>query len=163
MGDFRTWHTDLCSWHDIYEWYQSYRMPSGVELQLQRDLCEAMRLGNMAEAKRLRKEITGLDAGGEVARLQNRLDAAVRLEDYEQAARLRDDLFLAQLSRQAARRIEKLEERVFWEIQDLKALILQNQGCANSPTQKRTSSLPPQSLPQSAPRVIAHTRSGKSS
>ena len=61
------------------------------------------------------------------------------------------------------RRIDKLEERVFWEIQDLKALILQNQGCANSPTQNRTSSLPPQSLPQSAPRVIAHTRSGKSS
>ena len=101
-ADFRTLHKDLCSWHDIYEWYQSYRMPSGVELQLQRDLCEAMRLGNMAEAKRLRKEITGLDAGDEVARLQNRLDAAVRLEDYEQAARLRDDLFLAQLSRQAA-------------------------------------------------------------
>ena len=61
------------------------------------------------------------------------------------------------------RRIDKLEERVFWEIQDLKALILQNQGYANSPTQNRTSSLPPQSLPQSAPRVIAHTRSGKSS
>jgi hypothetical protein len=54
----RTLHRDLYSWRDIYEWYTSYHAPlcaGEAGLQLRRDLYEALSVGDLAQAGRIRQ------------------------------------------------------------------------------------------------------------
>ena len=54
----RTLHRDLYSWRDIYEWYTSYHAPlyaCEAGLQLRRDLYEALSVGDLAQAGRIRQ------------------------------------------------------------------------------------------------------------
>ena len=79
----RTLHRDLYSWRDIYDWYTSYHAPmcaGEAGLQLRRDLYEALRVGDMAQAGRIREEILAIDSRDDVTRLQDELDSAVRNE-----------------------------------------------------------------------------------
>ena len=102
---YRMLHRDLHSWHDIYNWYQSFHAPAfagETELQLRRNLCEALRVGDMITAARLREEIIAIDSRDYMTRLQDELETAVRFENYELAAKIRDELWHAKLARQAA-------------------------------------------------------------
>ena len=54
----RTLHRDLYSWRDIYEWYTSYHAPlcaGEAGLHLRRDLYEALSIGDLVQAGRIRQ------------------------------------------------------------------------------------------------------------